>query len=382
MQLPSNFIKEASKLLSRIRHPRATLPILTHVLASLDANGITLVVTDLDRWLETRTPIPAGPETPESFLIPPDAMKAINRADKDTEIKVICRGPRKRRELRVVMLCGGIAVESCHPTIDVSEFPEHPVVDGDETTLPARTMESLGIVASCVSTDATRYVLNGVLFTPEDGGRLVATNGRILGSTPAVVPPSSFILPSATVDVLRHPGFTGNDVQVRMWKVDEGEWISIRSGNHHLVSKRIEGDYPNYRQVIPSYTPELVTFCPDHRATVIKWLRSLADNQSGAHLTWEKKGHLTLTQRTASDGSSVLRVPVEIEGQPPLIAFHPRYLADALEIGATLCLVDELSPGICRNPNGRFCVIMPMRVTIAAPSVAESGEPQATAQAA
>nr|MCU0749737.1 hypothetical protein [Akkermansiaceae bacterium] len=57
---------------------------------------------------------------------------------------------------------------------------------------------------------------------------------------------------------------------------------------------------------------------------------------------------------------------VEIEGKPPLTAFHPRYLADALEIGATLCLVDELSPGICRNPNGRFCVIMPMRVTLGA----------------
>lgn len=125
-------------------------------------------------------------------------------------------------------------------------------------------------------------------------------------------------------------------VDVRMWTVDEGEWISIRAGNHHLVSKRIEGDFPNYRQVIPSYTPELVTFSTDHRATVIKWLRSLTDKKSGAHLSWEKKGHLRLTQRTASDGSSVLRVPAEIEGKPPLIAFHPRHLADALEIGATL----------------------------------------------
>jgi hypothetical protein len=61
----------------------------------------------------------------------------------------------------------------------------------------------------------------------------------------------------------------------------------------------------------------------------------------------------------------VLRVPAEIEGTPPLIAFHPHYLADAFEIGITLCLSDELSPGICRHPSGRFCVVMPMRVTIA-----------------
>lgn len=364
MNIPSNFIKESSKLLSRIRHPRTTLPVLTYILATLDATGITLAVTDLDRWLETRTQIPAGPSTPESFLIPPDAMKAMTRADKDTEIKVICRGPRKRRELRVVMVCGGISVESHHPTLEVSDLPSPPVEDEEEIILPARTLESLAIVSGCASSDITRYVLNGVHFNPEDGGRLVATDGRRLACAPAVVPPTPFTLPSATVDVLAHPGFIGNDVKVRMWKVDEGEWISIRSGNHHLVSKRIEGDFPNFRQVIPAFTPELVTFSPDHRATVIKWLRGLSDTQSGVHLSWERKGHLTLTQRTESDGSSVLRVPVEIEGKPPIIAFHPRYLADGLEIGASLCLVDEVSPGICRNPNGRFCVLMPMRVTI------------------
>jgi len=54
MNISSNYIRESVKLLSRIRHPRATLPVLTHVLATLDATGITLAITDLDRWLETR----------------------------------------------------------------------------------------------------------------------------------------------------------------------------------------------------------------------------------------------------------------------------------------------------------------------------------------
>ena len=55
-------------------------------------------------------------------------------------------------------------------------------------------------------------------------------------------------------------------------------------------------------------------------------------------LDWEKRGQLTLTQSTESNGTAVLRVPVEIHGHPPVIAFNPRYLADALEIGSTLCL--------------------------------------------
>ena len=365
MNIPSNFIRESSKLLSRIRHPRTTLPILTHVLATLDATGITLAITDLDRWLETRMDASPGPNEPEAFLIPPDAMKAMKQADKHTDIKIVCKGPSKRRELRLVMVWGGISVESRHPTLEVSELPSRPVIDSEEIQIPARTMESLAIVADCASRDATRYVLNGVLFTPEDGGRLVATDGRRLGSAPAEVPPTPFILPNQSVSVLAHPDFTSSEAHIRLQKVDETEWLSIRSGNHVLMSKIIDGTYPNYRQVIPHHAPELVTFSPDHRTSVIKWLRGLADHDAAVNLSWEKKGHLTLTQRSASDASAVLRVPAEIEGSPPLIAFHPAFLADAFEIGSTLCLSDELSPGICRHPSGRFCVVMPMRVTIA-----------------
>jgi hypothetical protein len=73
---------------------------------------------------------------------------------------------------------------------------------------------------------------------------------------------------------------------------------------------------------------------------------------------------------------------VEIHGKPPVIAFNPSYLADALEIGSTLCLSDGVSPGLCRHPSGRFCVIMPMRVSIAASSDDQAGDdPQTTATA-
>jgi DNA polymerase-3 subunit beta len=372
MNIPSNFLRESSKLLSRIRHPRTTLPVLTHILATLDATGIKLAITDLDRWLETRTDTPAGPYEPESFLIPPDAMKAMKQADKHTDIKITCKGPSKRRELRLVLICGGITVESRHPTLEVCEFPLRPVMDNQEIRIPARTIESLAIVAGCASNDATRYVLNGVLFTPDDGGRLVATNGRTLASAPAEVPSAPFILPNQSVNVLAHPDFTRNDAYIQMQKVDETEWISIRSGNHVLISKIIEGNFPNYRQVIPQHAPELVTFSPAHRASVIKWLRGLADHATAVNLSWEKRGHLTLTQRSTSDASALLRVPAEIEGTPPLIAFHPHYLADAFEIGSTLCLSDELSPGICRHPTGRFCVVMPMRITLAAAAAVQA----------
>ena len=302
-------------------------------------------------------------------------MKAMKGADKNTTIHVTCKGPLKRRELRVVLVSGGISVESSHPTIDVSVLPARPVLEekeGEEVLIPVKTMESLAIISGCASTDATRYVLNGVLFTPDEGGRLVATDGKRLGCTPAVVPPASFILPNQAVSVLAHPDFAGRDASILLQTVNETQWVSIRSGRHHLLAKTIDGSYPSYRQVIPHDAPHLVTFSTDHRMSVIKWLRGLSDQDSAVNLSWERKGHLTLTQRNASDASAVMRAPAEIEGSPPQIAFAPCYLADALEIGPTLCLSDELSPGVCRHPSGRFCVLMPKRVTVATAAVVKA----------
>ena len=361
MKLPSNFLRDTKKLFARIRYTRGALPVITHILASLDATGITLAVTDLDLWLETRTDAPAEPCDPVTFLIPVDAMAAATRADKGTVVTFTPRGSKKRQMLQVTAQCGGIQVESTHPTMDMSEFPARPTVIGTATTVPANTMESLALVATCASTDETRYVLNGILVTPDEGGTLVATDGRRLASAPAVVPPVPFILPNAAAHVLAHPDFTGHQAEVTVSEVAEDQKVAIQSGNHLLVSKTIEGTYPNYRQAIPHMVPELVTISGDRRPGVIAWLRALPGNKDSVHLTWEKRGHLTLTQRTESNGAAVLKVPVEIHGNPPLIAFAPRLLADALEIGSTLCLSDGMTPGVCRHPSGRFCLVMPCR---------------------
>jgi len=88
-----------------------------------------------------------------------------------------------------------------------------------------------------------------------------------------------------------------------------------------------------------------------------------ANYHCSVRLDWHKRGQLTLSHRDANGHSATMQVPVENHGSPPVTAFNARFLADALTIGGTLCLSDELSPGICRHPGGRFCVIMPMRVS-------------------
>ena len=381
--IPSNTRRDAKKLFSRLKHLRCKLPVLNHLLLTAGQNGIELAATDLDLWLETR--ISDLPTDYACFLIPPSAMDAACRADKGTQVSFTPCGRKGSRELRITLTSGEIPSTSVYPTLDPSELPSRPPTIGTVTELPPATMEGLASVVGCASTDTTRHILNGVLFTPEDGGRLVATDGKRLACCPAIVPAQSFVLPLAACHILGHPDFTG-DLATINWidhKEEEKRHVAIHCGRHLLVSKPLVGNYPNYKQVIPAYADQMAVIPHDRKPGLIAWLRSLGKDQASVRLDWHKRGQLTLSHRDANGHSSTMQVPVEIHGNPPVIAFSARYLADALEIGSTLCFSDELSPGIFRHPTGRFCVIMPMRVTIPAGTNAETKDsPQHHVQAA
>ncbi|MEY3898418.1 MAG: polymerase subunit beta, partial [Verrucomicrobiota bacterium] len=146
-----------------------------------------------------------------------------------------------------------------HLAASAEDFPARPTVQGLITALPKETFAALGIVAGCASTDATRYVLNGVCFTPGDGGMLIATDGRRLAGAPARVPDRKFVLPTTAVHVLVHPDFATRDAAVLQPDKTEDLHIQFRSGPHTLIAKTIEGHYPGYQHVIPSHLPESVT---------------------------------------------------------------------------------------------------------------------------
>jgi DNA polymerase III sliding clamp (beta) subunit (PCNA family) len=383
MNIPSNTLRDAKRLFGRLKHLRCKLPALQHLMLTAGQNGVQLAATDLDHWLETQ--ISDQPTESACFLIPPAAMDAACRADKGSNVTMVTGGGKRSREIRLTLQCGGITATSAYPTLDPIELPSRPLTIGTVTELPPATMEGLASVAGCASTDITRQILNGVLFTPEDGGRLVATDGKRLACCPATVPAQSFVLPLAACHILGHPDFTTGPAAVT-WidhKDPEKRHVAIHCGRHQLVAKPLIGNYPNYKQVIPACSDQMAVIPHDRKPGVIAWLRSVGKDQASVRLDWHKRGQLTLSHRDANGHSSTMQVPVEIHGSPPVIAFNARYLADALEIGSTLCFSDELSPGICRHPSGRFCVIMPMRVTIPASTTREiEAEPTSLAKAA
>jgi DNA polymerase-3 subunit beta len=372
--IPTNTLRDAKRLFGKLRHQRRTLPVLTHVLLSAGPGGVCLAVTDHDHWLEIRVS-DEGSE-PQRFLIPPDAMDAACRADRGSLARFTPAGGRRSAAIRLATVQAGIEAGSVHPTLDPGEFPEKPVMIGEDFTVPPATLANLSVVSGCASKDPSREILNGVFFTPEDGGRLVATDGRRLACGPAVVPPHEFVLPNLAVAVLEQPAFSSDLVTVTWLEAkdpEECQSIAFRCGRHLLVARTIIGNYPNYRQVIPAHAREIAVIPHDRRPGVIAWLRGVGSPNStdeSVRLDWKTgsradSGRLTLTHRDRDGHSAAITVPVEIHGNPPVIAFNAGFLADGLEIGSTLCLSDELSPGICRHPAGRFCMIMPLRVNMA-----------------
>lgn len=381
--IPSNTLRQAKRLLGRLRYWQKKLPVITHIRVRVDTTGVTLCATDLDHWLETRVADPV-PCEPQEFLLPHKALQAACKADRNSNVTFTPRKRRRGSEVSMTLLQGGIQATSCYPVPDVGEFPSVPAVIGLETSVPVETLQSLAAVAGCASSDPTRYVLNGVLFTPEDGGDLVATDGRRLACASAKVPPVSFILPSVAATILSESAFLAEPARFThvagiipdTEKTGDSEGkdevqpgtparLAVTSGNHRLVATLIEGNFPGYKQVIPREPCHFAIVPLERREGLNAWLHS-QDAATSVRLDWGRKSRLTLTAHNEEGIAAKLEVPMEVHGTPPTIAFNAGYLADALEIGPTMGFTDELSPVVCSHPTGRFCVLMPVRLAVGA----------------
>ena len=377
--IPVSAIQTARKLLTRIHFERLKLPVLNHALATIDAAGLTLAVCDLDHWLETR--IAATIQAPESarFLIPAAALVAAAKGDKGSSVQFECSSTPDKPKLKLSVSCGGMPVTTVYQPEPASGFPVRPAVQGRITIVPKQTLLALQTVAGCASTDATRYVLNGVLFSPNDGGTLIATDGRRLAGAPVRFAGPEFILPNAAVHVLGFPDFTARDAAIQQPEEGKEPHIQFRSGPHTFIARAIEGNYPNYRQVIPHEFLADATVPEVQRSALVSWLRSMESKGDSVRLTWGKPGHLTLTLRDSETTGAQIQVPVTVTGQPPAISFAPGFLADALAIGSTLSLIDGVSPVKATDPSGSFCVLMPWRCV--AEDAPEAAAGNVTAQA-
>lgn len=341
---------------------RTTLPILSNVLLQAEGGQVRLTTTDLDVGI--RGSIDAQIEKPGATTLPARRLFSIIRELPSAEISFdidskhtasIRSGPSFFRIL-------GLPQE---------EFPPLPKFENAKTfTIRQKDLrDGLKKTSYAISTDETRYVLNGILCSFKDNKlTLVATDGRRLALVDIELEfPRShevdLIVPTKAVTELAR--LLGEDGDIKM-SVSENQ-VAFEVDGTLLVSKLIEGNYPNYRQVIPTETKERVTLERETFLGSVHRVSLLSSEKSNSVKLIFTKNNIAITANTPEVGEAREELPVQYKGKDFSIAFNPEFLMAPLRNlpndEVFLDLIDEMSPGVIKIQSPFLYVLMPMRIS-------------------
>ena len=345
---------------------RATLPILSNVLLELEKGQIRMTTTDLDVVVSGKVEVDEVGEA-GSTTLPVRRLATIVRELPANDIDVSVND-----ENAAAMRCGNSFFKILGLPSD--DFPPTPELENvKEFKISAQTLrDGLKKVAYAISTDETRYVLNGVFCQFKDGKlTLVATDGRRLAMTDNDIefPESmecSVIVPTKAVNELQRllkEGPDKSEVRIRIGP----KQIAFDLNNSLLVSKLIEGNYPNFRQVIPGSAKYRVSVEREPFLQAVQRVSLLAQDKSNSvKINFNREG-IEITANSADIGEARESMAVKYNGPDMAIAFNPEYLMapfrnlDSDEVH--LDLIDEVSPGVVRINTPFLYVLMPMRVS-------------------
>lgn len=351
---------------------RATLPILSNVLIEADRHELRFTTTDLDIVVSGRTASTGEDDAglqiiePGAITLPVRRLAGIVRELPASQVEVSVSD-----ENTASIKCGNSFFKILGLPPD--DFPPPPRFEEvKEYKLTQKTLrDALKKTAYAISTDETRYVLNGIYCQFKEGKMtLVATDGRRLAMTDVDVE-----FPESNEAAVIVPTKAVNELQ-RLLKDDDKAELRIRIGARQiafelnqnlLVSKLIEGNYPNFRQVIPGAAKERVTLEREAFLAAAQRVSLLAPDKSNSVKLHFSKDNIEITANSADIGEARESIAVKYSGPDMAIAFNPEYLVapfrnlDADEI--YLDLIDEVSPGVIKINTPFLYVLMPMRVS-------------------
>lgn len=386
MHLPHTTLRRLLAVLASIRHSKSSLNCLHHLYFTPVGPHLVLNASDLDFHLHW--PLPTA-----SF----DSLKRPASCPIDWFVK-IAKSVRKDGHLVLSLSDDGHTLCAYPSTGPSARSPERslPIADmpGFSTAgftrggwLSHATLEHIIAAKDFISEDQTRYVLNGSLITST--GHCVATDGRRLihRATAGTVLPQDIILPPqyfaplaelATGELSEGLADGGGKkiipgTRIPVWLPANGaDKMLVQSGSLLLTLKLIDGNFPNWRQVIPGGSNALVDLDPAFLDTLRTTL-SRSPDRKNTQVTFqlERDG---ITRASIHAGTKEERIelvdpdfPVGKHrsgvADPIRICFNANILLPALQTTAPrLHLIDEISPGRTGDPLTGEAVLMPMRV--------------------
>jgi DNA polymerase III subunit beta len=354
----------------RVVERRTTIPILANVLIRADKGRLSLKATDLDLEVTDAVSAEVGPGG--ATTVPAHMFYDIVRKLPDGA-QIVVEGTGERAVLTIRAGRSRFTLQ----TLPESDFPD--LAAGEMThsfSLPAGDLKRLiDKTQFAISTEETRYYLNGIyLHTVSSGGnatlRAVATDGHRLAQVELPLPEGAMGMPGVIV-----PRKTVAEVQ-RLIETGQGEIkaelsagkIRFSIGDVVLMSKLIDGTFPDYARVIPlNNDKSLVVDKKDFEAAVDR-VSTVSSERGRAVKLSITGGRLTLSVTNPDSGSATEELEVDYDSEPLDIGFNSRYLLDiAAQIEgeiAVLKLADPGSPTLIQDKDakGALYVLMPMRV--------------------
>jgi DNA polymerase-3 subunit beta len=345
---------------------RNTMPILANVLFEAAKGSIRVTATDLE--VGVRGEVEGDVAKEGSVTINAKKIYEIIREVPNEQVQL------KRLDNDWVEIRSGKSVFKI-VGIEAKEFPQFPKIDGKTlSSTPASALrEMIERTLFSVSTDETRYSLNGVFIEQGQGGkvRMVATDGHRLAFEERAV--GSFgltkgvILPRKGLAELKKLLESGADDAVSMgFKENMGLVIKDKI---ELFMRLIDGDFPDYTKVIPKGNPNIVKLEHDELLQALRRVSILSSERyKGVRMEFSD-GKVAISANNPDLGEAVEEIEAEYTGKALSIGFNARYLIDVLGVlggdgEIDIELKDELSPSVIRKAgvDSYLYVLMPMRL--------------------
>jgi len=349
----------AIQKLQNIIGPKTTLPILANILLETQHNNLRLTATDLDIGISCV--IPVNIHEPGAATIPAKRLNDIIRELPDNNVSIYTKKNNSviietdKCQFKIVGL-------SCEEFPKLPEFKDKEAIQLDQSDFK----EIIQLVAFAVSVDESRYILNGILFKIEkntltlvatDGKRLAVAERKLKQNTDKEV---AIIVPIKTIHELNR-------------NLKEGELSLLLSANQALfdlggliiVSRLIEGEFPDYKQVIPPVSENAIGIGREQFLLAARRaaLLSTPDYQAAKMEVFKNK--LVISKSTPDIGESREELSVEYQGGEIVVGFNPVYLIDVLknlrEEKISFEVTDSEKPGVIRL-SGYTYIVLPMRL--------------------
>jgi DNA polymerase-3 subunit beta len=363
MKLTCNRDELVSRLgvVSRAVSTRSSVQILAGVLLRAEAGELHLAATDME--LSLRASLEAQVEAEGPVVVPGRLLVDLARLLPEPELHI----EHRPDEAAVHITCGSAGYR-LH-TYSAEDFPRLPALDAGQlfSVDSEALLETVAQVSRAASRDESRPVLTGILARFEPGKlTMAATDSYRLAVRETDLPGSTqeleAIIPARALTELARIAGAAEELELG---VQENQ-VAFRTSDAVLSTRRIDGQFPNVKQLLPEQFEHVVTMPRGELLDVVRRVAVMAQRNSPLRLRFSD-GELEVSAQTQDVGEAKETLPAAFAGDALEIGFNPEFLRDGIESVQTdevqLKLISPLRPGLIQGEGDDYSyLIMPIRL--------------------